>query len=145
MTVVRRIRTLLAVVALGILLVPTAGCGMPSGATDSPRVAPPPPPTPLPVPTPAPPPPPSRPPDARLADEGKLQNLIQGKTTKEEVRALFGTPQEIVLSPSVESYIYYRDKTSGWIFRTSERVEMLTVRFDGGGVLKDFEYRYAGE
>jgi hypothetical protein len=145
MSVGRRLRTLLAVVSLGILIVPTAGCGLLPNAKESPRVAPPPPPTPLPAATPAPPPPPSRPSDARLADEGKLQNLIQGKTTKEDVRGLFGIPQEIVLSPSVESFIYYRDKTSGWIFRTSERVEMLTVRFDDKGVLKDFEYRYAGE
>jgi len=145
MTVARRIRTLPAMVALGILIVSTAGCGLFPSAKESPRVAPPPPPTPLPVATPAPPPPPSRPAGARFADAEKLQNLIQGKTTKGEVRGLFGIPREIVLSPSVESFIYYRDKTSGWIFRTSERVEMLTVRFDEKGVLKDFEYRYAGE
>ena len=34
---------------------------------------------------------------------------------------------------------------SGWISRTTERVEMLTIRFDSRGILKDFEYRFAGK
>jgi hypothetical protein len=70
---------------------------------------------------------------------------VQGKTTKEEVRALFGIPQEIVLSPGIETFLYYRDRTSGLWSRTTERVEMLTIRFDAGGVLKDFEYRHSGK
>ncbi len=73
-----------------------------------------------------------------------MKELVQGKTTIEEVRTLFGVPQEIVLSPGVETYIYYRDKTFGWFFRTTDRVEMLTIRFDAKGLLKDFEYRFSG-
>jgi hypothetical protein len=116
-----------------------------SGSQETRREAPPRPPAPLPTPVPAQPPPPPRAPGARLADEEKLQNLIQGKTTKAQVQALFGIPQEIVLSPAGESFIYYRDETSGLLFRTTERVETLTIRFEPNGILKDFEYRYAGK
>jgi len=54
-------------------------------------------------------------------------------------------PQEVVLSSSIETFIYFRDRTSGLFRRTTERVEMLTVRFDTQGLLKDFEYRFAGK
>jgi outer membrane protein assembly factor BamE (lipoprotein component of BamABCDE complex) len=95
---------------------------------------------------PAPAPPPSlREAGAQIADEVALQQLVQGKTTKSEVRQRFGVPQEVVLSPGAETFIYYRERASGWIRRTTERVETLTVRFDGQGVLKDFEYRFAGK
>jgi len=139
-----QLRTALAVVVLGSLILPTAGCGLFSRSKDqSPEMSQPQPP-PLPMPTPAPEPPPPLPPGARIADEEKLQNLVQGKTTKADVRGLFGIPQEIVLSPGVETFIYYRDKSSGWLSRTTDRVEMLTIRFDTKGILKDFEYRYSG-
>jgi outer membrane protein assembly factor BamE (lipoprotein component of BamABCDE complex) len=94
---------------------------------------------------PPPPPPPRRPANARIADEESLKGLVQGKTTKADVRNRFGMPQEIVMAPGVETFIYYRDQTSGWLSRTTERVEMLTVRFDQRGILKDFEYRYSGK
>ena len=139
-----QLRTALAVVVLGSLILSTAGCGLFSRSKDqSPEMSQPQPP-PLPMPTPAPEPPPPLPPGARIADEEKLQNLVQGKTTKADVRGLFGIPQEIVLSPGVETFIYYRDKSSGWLSRTTDRVEMLTIRFDTKGILKDFEYRYSG-
>ncbi len=139
-----QLRTALAVLVLGSLMLPTAGCGLFSSSKDQlPEVSQPQTP-PLPVPTPAPEPPPPRPSGARIADEEKLQNLVQGKTTKTDVQGLFGIPQEIVLSPGVETFIYYRDKSSGWLSRTTDRVEMLTIRFDTKGILKDFEYRYSG-
>ncbi len=82
---------------------------------------------------------------ARIADEETLKELVQGKTTKAEVRERFGVPQEVVFSPGIETFIYHRDRTSGWFTRTTERVEMLTVRFDSQGLLKDFEYRFSGK
>lgn len=145
----RRSRTVLAVAALGAFVVPSAGCGLFSRSKEKPpeasQPAPPPAPAPGTAPTPAPPPPPRRPAGARVADEEGLKRLVQGKTTKAEVRDLFGIPQEIVIAPGIETFIYYRDRTSGWLSRTTERVEMLTVRFDTQGVLKDFEYRYSGK
>ena len=74
-----------------------------------------------------------------------MRNLVQGRTTKAEVQKQFGIPQEVVLSPGVETFIYYRDKTFGWLSRTTERVETLTIRFDTNGILKDFEYRSSGK
>jgi outer membrane protein assembly factor BamE (lipoprotein component of BamABCDE complex) len=82
---------------------------------------------------------------AQIADEAALKELVPGKTTKADVRDRFGVPQEVVLSSSTETFIYFRDRTSGLFRRTTERIEMLTVRFDGQGVLKDFEYRFAGK
>jgi len=82
---------------------------------------------------------------AQIADEAALKSLVQGKTTRDEVRERFGIPQEIVLSPGLETFIYYRERTFGWISKTSERIEMLTIRFDAQGVLKDFEYRFSGK
>ena len=56
-----------------------------------------------------------------------------------------GIPQQIVFSPGIETYIYFRDKSFGFLFsRRTERVESLTVRFDWSGILKEYEYRYSG-
>ncbi len=145
MTISCRLRTALAMVALGSFIMPNAGCGLFSRSKEKPPEVSQPQTPPLPVATPAPPPPPPRPSGTRIADEEKLQNLVQGKTTKADVQGLFGIPQEIVFSPGIETFIYYRDKSTGWFSRTTERVEMLTVRFDAKGVLKDFEYRYSGQ
>jgi outer membrane protein assembly factor BamE (lipoprotein component of BamABCDE complex) len=123
---------------LGLLLTAVVGCGTSSESKPPSAV--------LPAPVPAPVPPPSlREAGAQIADEASLKQLVQGKTTKAEVRDRFGTPQEVVLSPGIETFIYFRERTSGWFRRTTERVEMLTVRFDAQGVLKDFEYRFAGK
>jgi hypothetical protein len=138
---------------LGLVLMVVAGCGTsseskaPLDASDAGTQTPPPTAAPAtPAVQPAPWPPPSlREAGAQIADEAALKELIQGKTTKAEVRERFGVPQEIVLSPGYETFIYYRDRTSGWISRTTERIEMLTVRFDMQGVLKDFEYRFSGK
>ncbi len=142
-----RLRTVLILAVLALLLLPSAGCGLFSGTKEEPRGAvPPPPPPPPPTPTPvSSPPPPHRAAGAQIADEEALRALVQGKTTKDEVRERFGLPQEVVLAPGSETYIYFRDRTSGWISRTTERIEMLTIRFDAKGVLKDFEYRYSGK
>ena len=94
---------------------------------------------------PSPPRPSLREAGARIADEETLKDLVQGKTTKAEVRERFGVPQEVVFSPGIETFVYHRDRTSGWFTRTTERVEMLTVRFDSQGILKDFEYRFSGK
>lgn len=145
MTISHRLRAILAMVVLAILIAPTAGCGLFSRSKGKSAEVTQPSTPPLPAAIPAPPPPPPRPSGAQIADEEKLKNLIQGKTTKAEAQALFGIPQEIVFSPGGETFIYYREKSSGWFSRTTERVEMLTVHFDARGVLKDFEYRYAGQ
>ena len=141
----RRSRAALAVAVLAAFVVPSAGCGLFSRSKEKPPEVSQPAPPPAPVAMPAPPPPPRRPAGARIADEEGLKRLVQGKTTKGEVRDLFGIPQEIVIAPGLETFIYYRDQTSGLLSRTTERVEMLTVRFDTQGVLKDFEYRYSGK
>ena len=121
---------------LGVLLAAAAGCGTSSESKPPAQAAP----------APAPAPRPSlKEAGAQIADEEALKRLVQGQTTKAEVRERFGTPQEVVLSPGVETFIYYRDRTSGVFRRSTERVEMLTVRFDPQGVLKDFEYRFAGK
>jgi outer membrane protein assembly factor BamE (lipoprotein component of BamABCDE complex) len=133
-----------AVVCLAFLAALSAGCGSSSGSKEPDAGVAQPAPSPAPTPTPATPPPP-RPATGQLADEERLKTLVQGKTTKAEVRELFGIPQEIVVSPGIESFIYFRDQIVGFFSRTTERVEMLTVRFDSRGILKDFEYRYSGK
>ena len=137
-------RAVLAAAALCVLVVSVSGCGLFSRSKSAPPAAPESASTPTPVPAPGPPPA-KRAAGARIATEDQLKSLVQGKTTKEEVRELFGIPQEVVLSPGIETYIYSRDQSSGWFPRTVERIEMLTVRFDAKGVLKDFEYRYSGK
>ena len=145
MSMPRRLRAAITIGLLGALFIACAGCGLFSRSKEESKEEAKPPDQPMPTGTPAPPPPPPRPSRARIANEDQLQNLIQGKTTKEDVQGLFGVPQEIVFSPGIETFVYYRDKSSGWFSRTTERVEMLTVRFDAKGVLKDFEYRYSGQ
>ena len=104
--------------------------------------APVPPPIAAPQPAPAPPAPFK---GARLASEAALKELLPGKTTRAEVRDRFGIPREMIYSPGGETFLYYRDVTLGWVTKTTDRVEMLTIRFDAQGVLKDFEYRFAGQ
>lgn len=135
----------LTMALLGLILLLGAGCGIFSGSKEPDSGVAQPATSPGPTPTPATPPPPPRPATGQIADEERLKTLVQGKTTKAEVRELFGIPQEIVVSPGVESFIYYRDQTVGFFSRTTERVEMLTVRFDSRGILKDFEYRHSGK
>lgn len=135
---VRAGRGVVAAGVVGLLVLAAAGCK--SSQSTAPAEAP------VPAPVPAPAPPPSlREAGAQIADEDSLKQLVPGKTTKAEVRDRFGVPQEVVFSSSVETFIYSRDRTSGWFRRTTERVEMLTVRFDAQGLLKDFEYRFAGK
>ena len=152
MTHVGRCRVNVAVALFGLILTIATGCGMfsgskppsdtPDAAAQAPVAASPG--TPAVQPTPAPPPS-LRAAGAQIADEVALKSLVQGKTTKAEVRERFGIPQEVVLSPGLETFIYYRERTSGWISKTSERIEMLTIRLDAQGVLKDFEYRFSGK
>jgi len=139
-------QTGLAVAGVSLLVLAVAGCGTSSKSEGTPPpVVAAPPPTPPPLAYPVLAPPPARRWSEKITEEETLQKLVQGKTTKAEVRELFGIPQEVVLSPGVETFIYYRDKSSGLIFRSTERVEMLTIRFDAEGVLKQFEYRYSGK
>jgi outer membrane protein assembly factor BamE (lipoprotein component of BamABCDE complex) len=136
---VRRGRGVVAAGVVGLLLTIGTGCGSSSQSktpAEEPAAAP----------VPAPAPPPSlREAGAQIADETSLKQLVPGKTTKAEVRERFGIPQEVVLSSGAETFIYFRDRTSGLFTRTTQRIEMLTVRFDGQGLLKDFEYRFAGK
>lgn len=121
----------------------------PRPAPPTPPVAPSPaPPASPPAISPAPPPPPTaphKPAAGRIADEEMLRGLVQGKTTRGEVRELFGVPQEVIMGPGTEMFVYYRDRTSGFFSRSTERIETLTIRFDPKGILKDFEYRYTGK
>ncbi len=140
---VRGGRSAVAAAVAGLLLLLGSGCksSPPSSVPSAAPVA-----APVPAPVPAPAPPPSlRDSGAQIADEAALKQLVPGKTTKADVRDRFGVPQEVVLSSNTETFIYFRDRTSGWFRRTTERVEMLTIRFDAQGLLKDFEYRFAGK
>jgi len=150
MRMLSRSRAIPTLLGIGVLILLLGGCGWFSRSkTKAPDAA-----APVESAAPAPQPPAPRvatPPPAgrkaaggRIADEEMLRGLAQGKTTKAEVRELFGVPQEVVMGPGIETYVYYQDRTSGWISRRTERVEMLTIRFDAKGVLKDFEYRYSG-
>ncbi len=130
----RGLRGIVAAGAVSGLLL-AAGCGLWPSAKATPDAAV----------TPGAPPPSLRDAGAQIADEAALKQLVQGKTTKAEVRDRFGVPQEIILSSGVETFIYYRERTSGLVWRTTDRSEMLTVRFDDQGLLKDFEYRFAGK
>ena len=141
---VRGGRGVVAAGVVAVLLIAGAGCRG-SAQSKAPSEAPIAAPVPSP-PVPASPPPPSlRESGAQIADEATLKQLVPGKTTKAEVRDRFGVPQEVVLSSNTETFIYFRDRTSGWFRRTTARVEMLTIRFDAQGLLKDFEYRFAGK
>ncbi len=126
---------LLVLLCVGILLLPACSG---SRATSAPEVTTA---TAAPAPVPAPQPPARR--TGRLASEEMLQELVPGKTTRDEVRERFGTPDEIVFSPGMETFIYRRSR-SGWFSGTAV-VESFSLRFDTAGLLKDFEYRYSGD
>ena len=132
----RWVRRVTAVGFVGLLMV-AAGCGT-SSKSETPATATPSPPVPATAPS-------LRDAGAQIADEAALKQLVPGKTTKADVQERFGVPQEVVLSPDTETFFYFRDRSSGWFSRSTQRVETLTVRFDGQGILKDFEYRFAGK
>lgn len=135
----RRGRGIVAAGVVSLFLMIGAGCGSSSESkapSDAPAAAP------VPAPAPAPS---LRESGAQIADEASLKLLVPGKTTKADVRERFGVPQEVLLSPNTETFLYFRDRTSGVFTRRTQRIEMLTVRFDAQGLLKDFEYRFAGK
>jgi outer membrane protein assembly factor BamE (lipoprotein component of BamABCDE complex) len=135
----RRGRGIVTAGVVSLFLMIGAGCGS-SSESKAPSEAP------VAAAVPAPPPPPSlRESGAQIADEASLKLLVPGKTTKADVQERFGVPQEVVLSPTTETFLYFRDRTSGVFTRRTQRIEMLTVRFDAQGLLKDFEYRFAGK
>ena len=132
-------RGIVAAGVVSLFLMIGAGCGSSSESKAPPEA-------PAAAPVPAPAPPPSlRESGAQIADEASLKMLVPGKTTKADVRERFGVPQEVVLSSNTETFHYFRDRTSGLFTRRTQRIEMLTVRFDAQGLLKDFEYRFAGK
>ncbi len=128
---------LLALLCAGVVLLPACSrnrAATPPDVAAAPAVS---------EPVPATPPPGRR--TGRLASEEMLQELVPGKTTRAEVRERFGTPDEVVFAPGIETFIYRRSRTTGWISRSSEVVESFSLRFDAAGLLKDFEYRYSGD
>jgi hypothetical protein len=136
-----------AIVGLAALfLVAAAACKSSPKPADPAAAAPPPAAAPQPLPAPPPPVPQVHLKDGRIADEEVLKRLVRDKTTKQEVREMFGVPQQIVFSPDTEIYIYARDKRFGFLFsRRTERVESLTIRFNWSGLLQGYEYRYSGD
>jgi hypothetical protein len=129
-----------------LLVVASAACKSSPKPAEPAAAAPPPAAVPQPVPAPAPPVPQVHLKDGRIADEEVLKRLVRDKTTKEEVREMFGVPQQIVFAPGTETYIYARDKSFGFLFsRRTERVESLTIRFNWSGILQGYEYRYSGD
>jgi hypothetical protein len=136
-----------AVVGLAaLLIVAGVACKSSPKPGEEPAAVPPPAAAPQPTQAPAPIVPQVQLKDGRIADEEVLKRLVRDKTTKQEVREMFGIPQQIVFSPGIETYIYARDKRFGFLFsRRTERVESLTIRFDWSGILKEYEYRYSGD
>ncbi len=130
-------RWLLVLLCLGAVLLPACSRSRSAARPEAPPAPA------LAAPVPAPPPPARR--TGRLASEETLRELVPGKTTGAEVRERFGTPDEVVFSPGMETFIYRRTRRVGWFWSGSEVVESFTLRFDAAGLLKDFEYRYSGD
>lgn len=83
----------------------------------------------------------------RSLERARLQELVKGKTSKEEVLKILGEPVERDLEGSVERWVYVNRVTSAspkpeWFrlsYAGSVREKKLLIVFDRG-IVKDFSY-----
>ena len=80
------------------------------------------------------------------------KKLIKGKTTQAEVKALFGEPQSVGMTPNGEvywSYTYlkanptaatYIPVVGAFVGGSKSKIKTLTIYFDKKGVVKNYSF-----
>ncbi|MCZ4306019.1 hypothetical protein O4G98_14895 [Zoogloeaceae bacterium G21618-S1] len=92
----------------------------------------------------------SFPEDATEFDETKVQQIVKGKSTRDEVVALLGKPNGEAIYPLIKSkteagVIYSYSHAKGNVFNMKFYSKVLTVSFDAKNVVTDVVYESSGE
>jgi hypothetical protein len=92
----------------------------------------------------------SFPDDATDFDDAKVSAIVKGKTTRQEVQALLGTPNGRGIYPFVKNKgdvasVYSYSHAKGNVFNMKFYSKNLIVSFDASGIVSDVEYTSSGE
>ena len=82
-------------------------------------------------------------------DEGKVKDVVKGKTTRAELTQLLGKPSGYYIYPMIkattgEAAAYVYSETSGSVFNLKIFRKRLVVTFDAAGVASDVEFTSSG-
>lgn len=85
----------------------------------------------------------------RPIDEAKIQQIVKGKTTMEDVIAMFGTPQDNFQMGENTLYVYrYTENKQSMLampYSTSSKgnstSDELSITFDKSGLVKAYSYQ----
>jgi hypothetical protein len=88
--------------------------------------------------------------DATDFDEGKVPSLVKGKTTRNDVIALFGKPTGTAVHPFIKTKgesaaLYTYAQAKGNAFNMKFYNKSLIVSFDRTGIVTDVEFTSTGE
>lgn len=92
----------------------------------------------------------SFPEDATDFDETKVQAIIKGKSTRDDVIALLGKPNGEVIYPMIKSKnevgsAYSYSHAKGSVFDMKFHSKVLVVSFDSSGLVTEVDYQSTGE
>ena len=82
-------------------------------------------------------------------DEGRIKDIVKGKTTREQVTQLMGKPAGFYVYPMIKAQtgdaaIYAYVETSGTAFTLKFFRKVLVVTFDTAGVVADVDFSSSG-
>ena len=82
-------------------------------------------------------------------DEGKVKDVVKGKTTRAEVIALLGRPAGYYIFPLIkqqpgEAAVYLYSETRGSAFNLKFYRKLLLVTFDTSGVVTEVDFTSSG-
>ena len=82
-------------------------------------------------------------------DEGKVKDIVKGKTTRAELTGLLGKPAGYHVHPLIkpetgEAMVYAYAETSGTAFNLKFFRKVLVVTFDAAGVVVDVDFSLSG-
>ena len=83
-------------------------------------------------------------------DESKVSQIARGRSTINDVIALYGAPNgkyayPVIPSKGDEAYVYLYSQTTGSAFNLKFFNKALVITFDANGIAKNIEYTSSGQ
>lgn len=88
--------------------------------------------------------------DSTDFDESKISSIVKGKSTRQDVIALFGKPAGEAIYPMIKgqndrAIMYSYSHVTGSVFNMKFYRKELIVSFDSSGLVSDVDYTSSGE